>query len=35
MDFSHIDWSLSLPIGFLVVWFVTMRFILPRLGIPT
>ncbi len=27
------DWAL--PILFLVVWFVLMRWVLPRLGVPT
>jgi len=30
-----LSWGALVPIGFLVGWFVLMRFILPRLGIST
>jgi hypothetical protein len=35
MTLSNIDWSSLLPIAVLIVWFITMRFMLPRMGIPT
>jgi len=28
-------WALLLPIGFVVAWFVLMKFVLPRFGVPT
>lgn len=35
MGSLNIDWSSALTIAFLVVWFIAMRFILPRMGVPT
>jgi hypothetical protein len=31
----NFDWTSLLAIGFLIVWFILARFILPRLGVST
>lgn len=35
MDWISISEQYLLPLGIIIAWFVMMRFVLPRLGIPT